>query len=108
MLAMRAPILTNIPQPLPAQLAAPEKAQALSFADVLAEKLSGLESMVGLRSYADLAALRRKVLTAKSVSPGDLILYQVKASEFGLGVELVSKVAESMATTVRKFQSNQG
>lgn len=38
-------------------------------------------------------------------SPKELLLLQVKASSYHLRVELVSKAAESLLATVRKFQN---
>lgn len=57
-------------------------------------------------SFKELGALQSRILQSRSVSPRELILYQVKASHFGLGIELVSKVAESVSASIKKFQSN--
>lgn len=96
-------------QPAPSvqpQLRAPPGSK--SFAGLLREKISKLDSIVGEQAFHDLMVMRQRAMSAKEISPKDLILYQIKSSEFGLGVELLSKVAESVSTTVRKFQSNQG
>lgn len=43
--------------------------------------------------------------TSKNIAPKDLLLLQIKASSYHLRVELVSKAAESLLATVRKFQN---
>jgi len=45
------------------------------------------------------------VASGHNFVPRELLLYQIKASQLHLQVELVSKAAESMLATVRKFQN---
>lgn len=51
--------------------------------------------------------LDAKLQRGGAISPRELISYQIKISEFGLRVELVSKLAESLSSTVRRLQSGQ-
>ncbi|MCB0321604.1 MAG: hypothetical protein KDD60_11820 [Bdellovibrionales bacterium] len=48
--------------------------------------------------------LSTRLTRGESLSPGELIQYQVRAGEFGVRVELVSKVAESLSASLRKLQ----
>jgi len=57
--------------------------------------------------YEQVLAFEKRVVGGEQLLPKDLILYQIKASRLGLGVELVSKVAEALSATIRKLQSNQ-
>ena len=43
-------------------------------------------------------------LKGKTFSPEQLLLFQVRANEFGMQVELVSKVAESANSSMKKLQ----
>jgi hypothetical protein len=58
------------------------------------------------KAFQEILTLQTRLLGAKELSPKELIVYQVKASQFGLQVELLSKVSESIVATVRKFQQN--
>ncbi|MCI5066669.1 hypothetical protein MRY87_13190 [bacterium] len=51
--------------------------------------------------------LARRVVGGENLSSHELLVYQVRAGEFGMNVELVSKVAESVGASLRKLQ-NQG
>ena len=51
--------------------------------------------------------LTERVLRGDKLNSRELLLYQVKAGQFGMHVELISKVAESGSASVRKLQ-NQG
>ena len=58
--------------------------------------------------YQDLVQMQEQILNSKSVPAKDLILYQIKTAQFGLQVELISKVGESALATIRKFQAQGG
>lgn len=79
-----------------------------TFRDVLAELKSTdvVETFFQQGTFRSLTTLGTRLLTRPSVSPRELLLYQVGVSRFALGVELASKIAESLSSTVRKFQSN--
>jgi TolA-binding protein len=55
--------------------------------------------------HQELAQIQGKIEAGKSFSGRELLLYQIKASRFHVQVEMLSKVAESMLGTLRKFQS---
>ncbi len=67
------------------------------------------EVLEGLKSKGDpfqeIQKMSSDLLTKKDPSPQELILYQIKSQQFGLRVELVSKVAESAASTFKKLQN---
>lgn len=79
----------------------PTAGQQTSFKDVL-KGVSSANDIVSLQK--DLKSFTDGVVSGKSFSPRDLILYQIKAGQFGLGVELVSKVAESAGATIKKLE----
>jgi len=54
-----------------------------------------------------LAAQRERLLRGGAISARELIAYQIKAGEFGLHVELISKVADGVLSTVRRLQNSQ-
>jgi hypothetical protein len=72
-----------------------------SFNEVLKGVSSG-NDIISLQK--DLKTFTEGVVSGKSFSPRDLIIYQIKAGQFGLGVELVSKVAESASATIKKLE----
>ncbi len=82
---------------------------------VAASQLSGAQfketlnanKPVGLDAHAELVALRDKILQGGKLEPKQLLYYQIRAHQFGLGVELVSKVGESVSATVRRFEQGQ-
>ena len=86
---------------------APGKTGDKRFVEVLDSKRKPSlgELLCNPRSFQELGELQNKILSSKVISPQELLLYQVKASQFGLGVELVSKIAESFSVSVRKFQN---
>ena len=65
-------------------------------------------SATGTDLYQDLVRMQQQILSSKSVPAKDLILYQIKTAQFGLHVELLSKIGESALSTIRKFQAQGG
>ena len=63
---------------------------------------------VNSRSSGDLHeainAMEKQILSGKQISPSDLISFQMITSRFNMKVELISKVAESVSGTIKKFQ----
>lgn len=57
--------------------------------------------------YQQIKNIESRVESGQSLSIQELLSYQIKAAHFSLGIELVSKVAESASSTIRKLQSNQ-
>ncbi|MCB0338506.1 MAG: hypothetical protein KDD53_02830 [Bdellovibrionales bacterium] len=66
----------------------------IKFSDLFQEK--GLSQ--------DLSKVRQAIVDGKMLNSRDLLLYQIRASNFHLRVEMASKVAESFSATVRKLQ----
>ena len=48
-----------------------------------------------------------RILNMRSPAPKDLLMAQVKISEFHLKIEFVSRAAEAGLATLRKFQQGQ-
>ena len=54
--------------------------------------------------FQAMGQLSTRLLRKEAISPRELLLYQMRAGEFGVRVELASKVAESFNTALRKLQ----
>lgn len=76
-----------------------------SFEQVLQQTRSAIENLIGGRLGSGFNQLDGAIKKGFKLSPQELIIYQVRAGEFGLRVELVSKMAESLMSGVRKFQN---
>ena len=61
----------------------------------------------GLGLHTEIQAIEQRIKSGPVLSPQELISYQIKAGRFGLSVEMVSKLAEGMMATMRKFQQGQ-
>ena len=60
--------------------------------------------LFGLGLHQELTKVGQAIAGGRDLSARELLLYQVRAGQLGLRVELVSKVAESGLQTVRKLQ----
>lgn len=56
---------------------------------------------------AELSAFQQKVIQGQSFNAKELLYYQVRAGQFGLYVELYSKLADSMLAVTRRLQNPQ-
>lgn len=78
--------------------------------EVSKESFSGVLNRVSEQSgdlktlQKDLKSFTEGIIQGKAYSPRELLFYQIKASQFGLGVELISKVGESASATLRKLE----
>ncbi|MCB0353123.1 MAG: hypothetical protein KDD64_06340 [Bdellovibrionales bacterium] len=54
--------------------------------------------------HEQLSSFQKGVLNGQLFSPQELLKFQIQAGQFGLRVELISRVAESASATIRKFQ----
>lgn len=61
----------------------------------------------GMSLHSELSAFSDKILSGKAVPLADLMVYQIRAGQFGMRVELFSKLADSMLATMRKLQQPQ-
>lgn len=52
----------------------------------------------------DMTKLEQALMQGKQFSSRELLLYQMKVGQFGIQVELLSKVGESALSTVKKFE----
>lgn len=78
--------------------------QKPSFQEVLNEKSS---QRIPEDPFKAMEQLSAQLVAGKEIGSRDLLLYQIRAGQFGARVELVSRVAESMSASLRKLQ-NQG
>ena len=46
-------------------------------------------------------------ISGKEISPRELLAFQIRAGQFGLRVELISKMAESGISTLKRLQNPQ-
>lgn len=79
------------------------KAAQSNFKEVLQQ----IPQSTKLDPHAELVKLQGLFLSGKKFEPRELLYYQIRASQFGLGVELISKVAESVSAALRKFEQGQ-
>ena len=52
-----------------------------------------------------LEKLQQQVLSGKTFAPTELLSYQIMAQRFGLTIEVATKIADGISTSVRKLQS---
>ncbi len=77
-----------------------------SFAEVMEAILSRDEGdVLGQKQYEELQTLKSQLsVQGSELSPADLLQYQITAQRFGLRIELLSKLAESLNASSRKIQ----
>lgn len=98
----------NIPTVQGGGSSGPITAAQKSGFDQLFERLSQskeLSSVFGSKGHEEILQFQNRALQGEGLSPRELLLYQVKAGEFNMRVELVSKAAESLLGTVKKLQN---
>lgn len=85
------------------------KSNQPSFKDAMHKVgLKEIQSQVlGQDLHKDIIAVQRSLESGRSMPMQDLVLYQIKAGQFNLRVELISKMGESVMSTLRKFQQGQ-
>lgn len=76
-----------------------------SFRETLENLRTGVQRTLDISGM--LNDLQSRVLSGRPLVPSDLLLYQIKASRFGLSVELIAKAVDSGLTTIRKLQAGQ-
>lgn len=54
--------------------------------------------------HSELVKFSQAIQSGKNLTTKELLYYQVRAGQFGMQVELVSKVGESVTSTVRKLE----
>ncbi|MDZ4786194.1 MAG: hypothetical protein SGJ02_08975 [bacterium] len=81
-----------------AEIVAPSKVEGKSFGDIF-NKASNTQDI-----HKDLIRLTNAMLSGKNLSPQELLFYQIRAGQFGLQVELLSKLGESLSATVKKLE----
>ncbi len=57
--------------------------------------------------HQELMSFRSQLVRGKEFQPQELLYYQIRAGQYGVKVELVSRLAESVNHTVKRLQ-NQG
>ena len=83
------------------------KVQSVSFQSILGSIRKKFVSANKPDVHLELLTLQKKVMQNQNIPARDLLVYQVKASQLRLKVELTSKVAESMLATTRRLQQGQ-
>ena len=94
------PTISSTPKPTPA-IDQPK----LTFTEVLQGVRKSAETKTDL--HAEIRELQQLLLSGRKIPPEKLLVYQIKAGQYGMRVELVTKLAESMLATVRRFQNSQ-
>jgi len=52
-----------------------------------------------------LEKLQQQVMNGKTFLPSELLSYQIMAQRFGLSIEVATKIADGISTSVRKLQN---
>ncbi|MCB0330296.1 MAG: hypothetical protein KDD70_11540 [Bdellovibrionales bacterium] len=76
-----------------------------SFQDALSGAQQALK--VPRDPFQAMKVLTERVTSGAQMKPRELLMFQIRAGEYGMTVELVSKVAESGSSSLRRLQ-NQG
>ena len=72
------------------------------------EVFEGIKGKLGLNeAHNATVGIQQQLLSQTKVSPQQLLLYQIKVHELHLRTELLSKVGETLTSSVRKLQSSQ-
>lgn len=96
---------SNLALPASPGTPAPSPKITQPFEKVLEQVRKGLADMLGNGSGGGSQLLDKLGSKGFKISPQELIVYQVRAGQFGLRVELLSKLAESAMSSIRKFQN---
>ena len=65
------------------------------------------EFFLGQELHTSLSELRRAILQRKELSSRELLLYQMRAADLALRVELTAKAADGLVATMRRLQNPQ-
>ncbi|MCB0337337.1 MAG: hypothetical protein KDD62_13565 [Bdellovibrionales bacterium] len=84
------------------RLHTPQQQKSNASFDAVVRQLAGKEDY-----HSQIVQLEQAMLAGRSLKPNELLMHQIRAQQFHLKVELASKAAESLLTTVRKLQSPQ-
>ncbi len=74
-----------------------------SFRDIL-HKTSQGNTSIPSDPFKAMEQLATRLERKEKVQPAELLQYQLRAGQFGIQVELVSKVGESLSGSLRKLQ----
>jgi len=78
------------------------------FGHVLAQIRQDTQSAkVSADPFAAMRELTQRIESGTRISSKELLLYQIRAGEYGMRVELVSKLADSANSSLKRLQ-NQG
>jgi len=80
-----------------------------SFHEVLAKTANPktLQEVAGFDVRNDIEKVQDLILKGKNIPAEDLLIYQIRFGQYNLRVELVSKLAESATSSIKKFQTGQ-
>lgn len=70
-------------------------------------KLENAGKSPGPDLHQELLNMQRRFLSGAALTPQELISYQIKANQFGMRIELASKISESAVATIRRLQNPQ-
>lgn len=79
--------------------------QHVSFKEVLAGVDAAMHESSDI--YRSIQQFQSSVIAGREISPKELLVFQMRASQFGVHVELLSKVAESSLSSLRRLQQTQ-
>ena len=70
----------------------------MSFSQVKSNIVGGNDT------HSQLIQVQQKVLNGQELSHKELLMYQIKASDFHLQVEMLSKLGEGVTASIKRFQ----
>src|SRR4051812_18311221 len=77
-----------------------------SFSDAIRKQRQRLADNL-LDPIQQLDALRQSLKTQQTLSPRQLLAYQVEVNQLGLRIEMLSKVADTALTVTKRLQNGQ-
>lgn len=89
----------NTAQNLPANNAVSIKTPQKYFIDYLNQ-----HDLVGNKAHQELVKLENRLLNSPQLSAKELLGLQLRVGAYGIRIELLSKLAESGLSTIRKFE----
>ncbi len=101
--SVRAPAIINS-NPATSARAVPAEGH-ISFKEVLAGVNSAMQESSDI--FGSIRQFQSTVMSGRKISPKELLVFQIRASQFGVHVELLSKVAESGLSSLRRLQQTQ-
>lgn len=70
------------------------------------KELLSKSDLLGSGAHREMIAFEKQLLSNKKISPRELLMLQMRVGNYGLRIEMVSKLAEAGVAGLRKFEQN--